>query len=135
MSTITLFLADLTPEEKAVGFDVARVSHPDGVPASVLAVTHRWGDQSHRLVKTRGRDGGVVFQLQAFGRRLGGAGALGWHAERFWPGGYGPGWVLDRLREHVGRAGYRPLIELHIEPADDDPTAPPTPVVVAAEVS
>lgn len=129
MSTPTVFLADLTPDERAAGFTVAQVGHPGGLSVTVPAVTHRWGDQSHRLVKTRGRAGDVVFQLQAFGRRPGGAGALGWHAERFWPGGYGPGRVLDRLREHVGRAGYRPLIELHIAPTDDDP------VVVAAAVS
>ena len=41
-----------------------------------------------------------------------------WHAERFWPACYGPAWVLDRLREYVGRAGYRPLIDLDVPPAD-----------------
>jgi hypothetical protein len=130
MSTTDRFVSELTPEEKAVGFDVAQVGHPDGLSVTIPAVTHRWGDQSHRLVKTRGRDGGVVFQLQAFGRRPGGIGPLGWHAERFWPGCYGPGWVLDRLWEHVGRAGYRPLIELHAAPAENDPAVPAGPVVV-----
>lgn len=118
MSTPTVFLPDLTADEAAAGFDVGHVEHPDGPAALVPAVTRRWGDPSHRLVKTRGRDGTVVFQLQAFGRRAGGAGPAGWHAERFWPGCYGPVWVLDRLREYVGRASYRPLITLDVPPAD-----------------
>lgn len=118
MSPPDLYLSDLTPEEAALGFSVGRVDHPDGPPATVPAVVHVWGDPSHRLVKTRGRDG-VVYQLQAFGRRP--AGAVGWYAERYWPGRYGPAWVLDRLREHLGRPRYRALIDLHVPPADGNP--------------
>jgi hypothetical protein len=124
MSTPIMFVPDLTAEEAAAGFDVGQVEHPDGSPALVPAVTRSWGDPSHRLVKTRGRDGTVVFQLQAFGRRHRGAGPAGWHAERYWPGCYGPAWVLDRLREYVGRAGYRPLIDLHVPPATGDAAVP-----------
>src|SRR5207248_3807326 len=107
----------LTPEEGAAGFAVRPVGHPDGPPATVPAAVYAWGDPSHRLVKTRGRDG-VVFQLQAFGRRRAGSAAVGWHAERYWPGRYGTAWVVDRLREHLGRPGYRPLIDLQVPPTE-----------------
>ena len=73
MSVQDVFVSDLTAEEAAAGFAVCPVEHPDGSAAVVPAVTHTWGDPSHRLVKTRGRDG-AVFQLQAFGRRRAGAG-------------------------------------------------------------
>lgn len=126
MSAPDLFVSDLTAEEAAAGFAVCPVGHPDGPPATVPAAVHTWGDPSHRLVKTRGRDG-IVFQLQAFGRPPAGARPLGWYAERFWPGRYGPGWVLDRLREHLGRPRYRALIDLCVPPADADPPAPAAP--------
>jgi hypothetical protein len=134
MSTPIVFVPDLTAEEAAAGFAVGQVDHPDGPPALVPAVTRSWGDPSHRLVKTRGRDGGIVFQLQAYGRRPDGARPLAWHAERFWPGCYGPAWVLDRLREHFGRPGYRPLIDIHVPPAEGDPANPagPPALVVAS---
>jgi hypothetical protein len=131
MSTPIVFVPDLTAEEAAAGFAVGQVDHPDGPPALVPAVTRSWGDPSHRLVKTRGRDGGIVFQLQAFGRRPDGARPVAWHAERFWPGCYGPAWVLDRLREYVGRASYRPLIDLHVPPADGAPPVPAASLVPA----
>ena len=117
MSAPIVFVPDLTAEEAAAGFAVGQVEHPDGPPALVPAVTRSWGDPSHRLVKTRGRNGGIVFQLQAFGRQ-GGTRPLAWHAERYWPGCYGPVWVLDRLREYLGRVNYRPLIDLQVPPAD-----------------
>jgi hypothetical protein len=123
MSAPDLFLSDLTPDEAAAGFAVRRVDHPDGPPATVPAAVHTWGDPSHRLVKTRGRGGEVVFQLQAFGRRRTGAGPVGWHPERYWPGRYGPAWVLERLREHLDRPRYAALIDLHV-PADADRAVP-----------
>jgi hypothetical protein len=113
MSAPDLYVTDLSPEEAAAGFVVIPVGASDQPTAAVYA----WGDPSHRLVKTRGRDG-IVFQLQAFGLHPRAAGAADWHAERHWPGQYGPGWVLERLREHLGRRGYRPLVELQV-PADD----------------
>ena len=120
MSTPDLYLSDLTAEESDLGFAVGEVDHPDGPPATVPAVVHAWGDPSHRVVKTRGRDGSV-YQLQAFGRRPAPAGPLGWYAERYWPGRYGVAWVLDRLREHLGWPRYRALIDLHVPPAGADP--------------
>ena len=124
-------MSDLTPEEAAAGFAIGRVGHPDGPPATVPAVVLTWGDPSHRLVKTRHRDA-IVFQLQAFGRGRAGAGAgpVGWFAERFWPGRYGPDWVLERLREHLGRPRYRPLIDLHVPPVGEDPPAASPAMVV-----
>jgi hypothetical protein len=133
MSAPDLYIAEITPDEATAGFAVQPIEHPDGPPAGVPVAVHGWGDPAHRLIKTRGRDG-VVFQLQAFGRRRSGAGPVGWFAERYWPGRYGIGWVLDRLREHVGRPGYRALIDLHVPPAGYDavpdnpastPLAPP----------
>lgn len=125
MSAPAVFVSDLTPDEAAAGFVVCRVGHPDGPPATVPVAVYHWGDPAHRLVKMRGRDGHVAFQLQAFGRTRFGAGPLGWFAERYWPARYGTGWVLDRLREHVGRPGYRALIELHVPPGDgDEPDGP-----------
>lgn len=129
LSTPDLYVSDLTPEEAAVGFTLGRVGHPDGPPATVPAVVHAWGDPSHRVVKTRGRDG-IVYQLQAFGRRP--AGPPGWFAERFWPGRYGVAWVLDRLREHLGRPRYRALIDLHVPPADGAPPAVPDSTTLVA---
>ena len=67
-----------------------------------------------------GRDGRTVFQLQAFGRPRSGVGPPGWFAERYWPAIYGPAWVIDRLREHVGRPGYEALIELHEATGDEE---------------
>jgi hypothetical protein len=124
MSAPDLYLSDLTPEEADAGFRVRPVEHPDGLPATVPAAVHTWGDPSHRLVKTRGRDG-VVFQLQAFGRRRAGAGTgpVGWYAERYWPGRYGTAWVLDRLREYLGQPRYAALIDLHV-PAGGDHAVP-----------
>ena len=131
MSTPDLYLSDLTAEEADLGFVLDRVDHPDGPPATVPAVVYAWGDPSHRLVKTRGRDG-VVYQLQAFGRRPGGAGRPGWYAERYWPGRYGVARVLDHLREHLGRPRYRALIDLHVPPDDDNPPVVlDTPIVMA----
>jgi hypothetical protein len=117
VSAPDLFLSDLTPDEAAAGFSVCPVGNPDVGPPTVPAVVHTWGDPSHRLVKTRGRDG-AVFQLQAFGRPRAGAGTgpVGWYAERYWPARYGPAWVLDRLREHLGRPAYRALIDLRVPP-------------------
>jgi hypothetical protein len=123
MSVLGLYLSDVTPDEAAAGFGVCAVAHPDGASAAVPAVVYTWGDPSHRLVKTSGRDGQVIFQLQAFGRRKG-DGPPGWFAERFWPGQYGPTWVLVRLREHIGRPEYAALIELHIPLGDDGLPAP-----------
>jgi hypothetical protein len=131
VSVPDLFVSDLTPEEAAAGFTVGRVGHPDGPPATLPAVVLAWGDPSHRLVKTRHRDG-IVFQLQAFGRGRAGAGTgpVGWFAERFWPGRYGPDWVLDRLREHLSLPRYRALIDVHVPPAAEDlPAVGPTAVV------
>jgi hypothetical protein len=133
VSVTDLFVAELTPEEAAAGFEVRQVGHPDGRPATVPAAVHPCGDPSHRLVKTLGRDGAVVFQLQAFGRRTG-AGPLDWYAERFWPGRYGPGWVLDRLQEHMGRPRYRALIDLHVPPVNPESSAPAVPSELAAAV-
>jgi hypothetical protein len=122
MSAPGLYVSEVTAEEEAAGFAVRPVEHPEGLPDAVPAAVHTWGDPSHRLVKTRGRDGQVVFQLQAFGRRAG-AESAGWAAERYWPGRYGPAWVLDRLREHLGRPSYAPLMELSAPPAQaDEPT-------------
>jgi hypothetical protein len=117
MSAPDLYVTDLTPEEAAAGFAVCSVGRPDSPTAAI----YTWGDPCHRLVKTRGRDG-VIFQLQAFGLHPRAGGQAGWHAERHWPALYGPGWVLDRLREHLGRRGYRPLIELQV-PEDAAPCA------------
>lgn len=126
MSVPQLFISDLTPEEAAAGFEVRQVRHPDGLPATVTVAVLTWGDASHRLVKTRGRDG-IVFQLQAFGRRRARVGPDGWYAERYWPSQYGLGWVLDRLREHLGRTRYAALIELHVPPAEEAVSGPPAP--------
>jgi hypothetical protein len=112
-----VYLAELTSDEAVIGFTVHSIAHPAGLPVTISAVAYIWGDPSHRLIKTRGRDG-IVYQLQAFGRRSTGNGTLDWFVERYWPGCYGPRWVLDRLLEHIGRPGYRPLIELHIPPPD-----------------
>jgi hypothetical protein len=133
MSAPELFLSDLTPEEAGAGFSVRRVGHPDGLPTTVSAAVYTWGDPSHRLVKTRWRDG-IVFQLQAFGRRRAGAGMgpFGWYAERYWPGRYGTDWVLARLREYVGRPGYRPLIDIQVPPVDVVAPAPAAPAVLVA---
>ena len=68
MSVPNLFVADLTHDESAAGFAVRPVGDPDRPPATIPAAIYAWGDPSHRLVKTRGREG-IVFQLQAFGRR------------------------------------------------------------------
>ena len=119
------FPSELTLDEAAAGFAVLSVEHPDGPPATVPAVVHTWGDPSHRLVKTRGRDGRIVFQLQAFGRARRAAGPPRWTAERYWPGGYGTAWVLDRLREHVGRPGYAALVELDVPPGPEALAANP----------
>jgi hypothetical protein len=109
-----VYLADLTSDEAVVGFTVQSVAlRPDGPPVFVSVVAYIWGDPSHRLIKTCFREG-IVYQLQAYGRRLSGNGGPEWLAERFWPGRYGPRWVLERLQEHLGRSGYRPLIELHV---------------------
>lgn len=131
MSAPLVFDSDLTPEEAAAGFVVRPVGHPDGLPTTVPAAVYTWGDPSHRLVKTRGRDG-VVFQLQAFGRRRAAAGSPGWFAERYWPGRYGPGWVLDRLREHLGRPRYAALIDLDVPPAEAAPVVTAALVALAA---
>jgi hypothetical protein len=132
VSVPDLFVSDLTPEEAAAGFAVRPVGHPDGPPATVPAVVFTWGDPSHRLVKTRGWDG-AVFQLQAFGRRRAGKGdgPVGWYAERYWPARYGLDWVLDRLREYVGRPGYRALIDLSVPTGEADWPAPATLVAAA----
>jgi hypothetical protein len=134
VSVPDLYVADLTPDEAAAGFAVRPIGHPDGPPATAPAVVYTWGDPSHRLVKTCRREG-IVFQLQAFGLRLAGAGPAGWFAERYWPGQYGLAWMLDRLREYMGRPGYRPLIDVRIPPADAIPptvscSAPGMPAVV-----
>jgi hypothetical protein len=134
MSTPTLYVADLSSEEAVAGFAVQLVGHPEGLPGKVPAVIYTWGDRSHRLVKTSGRVG-IVFQLQAFGRHPLGRSGPGWHAERYWPGLYGTAWVIDRLREHLGRPGYRPLFEL-VDPPDDtaEPAVIGSPVAVLAAV-
>lgn len=121
-----VFVSDLTPEEAAAGFVVRPVGHPDGLPTTVSAAVHAWGDPSHRLVKMRCRDG-IVFQLQAFGRRRAAVGPPGWYPERYWPSRYGPGWVLDRLQEHLGRPRYTALIELQVPPADETLAGPLVP--------
>src|SRR5262245_53561033 len=117
------FATDATDDEVAAGFSVRTDQEPDGRtsggPATGISVMHSWGDPCHRLVKMHGRDGRTIFQLQAFGRPRSGVGPLRWFAERYWPAIYGPAWVIDRLREHVGRPGYEALIELH-EPASDE---------------
>jgi hypothetical protein len=125
MSLLDVFEAELTPEEAEAGFAVGPVNRPDGVPGTIPAAIHTWGDPSHRLVKTRGRYG-PVFQLQAFGRRRTGtpAGGANWLAERYWPARYGLAWVLDRLREHLGRPQYRPLIDLDVPSAVAGPQTP-----------
>jgi hypothetical protein len=133
MSVPDLYLADLTPEEAAAGFVVRPVGHPHGLPTLVPAVTRACGDPSHRLVKTRGRDG-VVYQLQAFGRPPSGGRPADWYAERYWPGRYGILWVLDRLREHLGRPRYTPLIDLHVPPDDSQPAVAASPVIAESEV-
>jgi hypothetical protein len=136
VSVQDVFVSDLTLEESAAGFAVCPVEHPDGSAATVPAVLHAWGDPCHRLVKTRGRDG-AVFQLQAFGRRRAGAGngPLGWYAERYWPARYGTAWVLDRLREYLGRPRYRPVIDLHLPPTDTVPPTAPVPPPAAVPVA
>jgi hypothetical protein len=135
MSAPDLFISEITPDEIAAGFSVREVANPD-VPApgrrpTVLAVVQTWGDPSHRLVKTCGRNGRVVFQLQAFGRSRAHAGPVGWFAERFWPGCYGPAWVIDRLREYIGRAEYQALIDLHVPSGDEHPPLPEGPGATA----
>src|SRR5262245_57942537 len=129
MSTPDLFVSEITPDEIAAGFAVGHVASP-GPPApgrrpTVPAVVHSWGDPSHRLIKTRGRNGQVVFQLQAFGRSRARAGPLAWFAERFWPGQYGPVWVIDRLREYIDRADYQALIDLHVPSQEEESPPPP----------
>ena len=52
---------------------------------------------------------------------------LGWLPERYWPGSYGPGWVIEQLREHVGRPGYQALIELHVPAGDESCPTPEGP--------
>jgi len=126
MSAPDLYVADVSPEEAAAGFAVCRLGSAGGQAAAVYA----WGDPSHRLVKTRGRDG-IIFQLQAFGRHPRVGGLADWYAERHWPGGYGPAWALARLREHLGRRGYRPLIELQVPAEDRAVSIVAAPVVVA----
>src|SRR5262249_31003964 len=114
----------MTPEEAAAGFEVRQVDHPDGPPATVPAAVHACADPSHRLVETRGGDGEVASQLQAFGGGRADFGPLDWFAERYWPGRYGPVWVLDRLREHLDRPRYQALIDLHRPPAEPDQPVP-----------
>jgi hypothetical protein len=117
MPPLDKFATEVTADEAAAGFSVCTVRDSDGMTS--LSVIHSWGDPSHRLVKMHGREGRTAFQLQAFGRPRSGVGPPGWFAERYWPAIYGPTWVIDRLREHVGRPGYEALIELH-EPAQDE---------------
>ena len=119
MSAPNLYVAEITPDEILAGFSVRKLLNPDGPQAAVLSVTHTWGDPSHRLVKTRGRDGRIIFQLQAFGRPRSRVGPPEWYAERHWPERYGPAWVIDRLREHVNRPNYKALIDLHIPSGDE----------------
>jgi hypothetical protein len=134
MSLADLYVADITAEEVEAGFVVAQVGHPGGLPVTVPAVVYCCADPSHRLIKTRGRDG-IVFQLQAFGRPPSGARPVGWYAERYWPGGYGVGWVLDRLREHLGRPRYRALIDLHVPLIDDDPSVGSVPAAAGTALA
>ena len=136
MSTPDLFVSEITPDEIAAGFAVYHVDNPEG-PApgrrpTVPAVVYSWDDPSHRLIKTRGRNGQIVFQLQAFGRSRARAGPLGWFAERFWPGQYGPIWVIDRLREYIDRLEYQALIDLHVPTRDEERPPPPEGSGVAA---
>jgi hypothetical protein len=129
MSTPDLFVSEIAPDEIAAGFTVCHVANPEppapGRQPTVPAVVHSWGDPSHRLIKTHGRNGLVVFQLQAFGRSRARAGPLAWFAERYWPGHYGPVWVIDRLREHIDRAEYQALIDLHVPSQDEEWPNPP----------
>jgi hypothetical protein len=124
MTPLTMFVSEVTADEVAAGFSVRKVRPPNGqlpeAGATALSVIHTWGDPSHRLVKMQGRDGRTVFQLQAFGRPRSGVGPLGWFPERYWPASYGPAWVVDRLREHVGRRGYQALIELHVPTSEEN---------------
>jgi hypothetical protein len=118
MTALDMFVSEVTSDEVAAGFSSCEVRLPDGHlrggGETALLVVHSWGDPSHRLVKMQARDGRIVFQLQAFGRPRSGIGPVGWFPERHWPGHYGAGWVIDRLREHVTRAEYQALIELHV---------------------
>jgi len=129
MSTPDLYISEITSDEIAAGFAVCPVDNPEppapGRRPTVPAVVYAWGDTSHRLIKTRGRNGQLVFQLQAFGRSRARAGPLGWFAERFWPAQYGPAWVIDRLREYIGQAQYQPLIDLHVPSPEEDSPPPP----------
>ena len=123
MTALDMFVSEVTSDEVAAGFSVREVWHPDrhlpGGRATALSVAHTWGDSSHRLVKKNGRDGRTISQLQPFGRHRSGVGPVGWFPERYWPARYGPAWVIDRLRDHLGRAEYQALIELHV-PTDDE---------------
>jgi|GEM_PF-5845714 len=124
MTPLTMFVSEVTADEVAAGFSVRKIRPPNGqlpeVGQTALSVIHTWGDPSHRLVKMQGRDGRTVFQLQAFGRPRLGVGPLTWFPERYWPASYGPAWVIDQLREHVGRPGYQALIELHIPTREEN---------------
>ena len=57
---------------------------------------------------------------------------MAWFAERFWPGCYGAAWVIDRLREYIGRPEYQALIDLHVPSRDADWPAPAGPGVAAS---
>jgi hypothetical protein len=124
MTPLTMFVSEVTADEVAAGFSVCKVRPPNGhLPeegATALSVVHTWGDPSHRLVKMKGRDGRTVFQLQAFGRPRLAVGPPTWFPERYWPASYGPAWVINQLREHVGRPGYQALIELHIPTREEN---------------
>lgn len=131
-----VYESEITPEEAAVGFAVEPVETPDGPTPTVPVAALSWGDPSHRLLKTRGRDNEIVFQLQAFGRPRKGPGAVCWRAERFWPGRYGIGWVLARLHEYVDHPQYQALFELAVPAAagtgDPNVCRPPQPTAVAS---
>jgi len=131
MTALDMIVSEVTPDEIAAGFSIREVRHPDGHSpggrATALSVVHTWGDPSHRLIKMLARDGRTVFQLQAFGRPRSGLGPFGWFPARYWPARYGPAWVIEQLREHVGRPGYQALIELHVPTGDENWPTPAGP--------